>query len=512
MGFVGAAMTACVLFIAWKLLYACLLAPIKAHRKLRSSGFRGPKPSFPLGNLKAMKTRREIASSAGMSPLSHDIHASSLPYFADWQRSHGKVFVYWMGTEPFLYVSEPEFIKQMSGVVLAKNWGKPAAFRTDLIPMFGCFGLNMIEGKDWIRHRHIITPAFSPHNLKAMKSLMVESTTAMVDRWTAILDGSATLELDMEKEITALAGEIIAKTSFGMNNGDTGKTLLEKLRAMQISLFKHTRYVGVPFGQFLTLKQTLEAKRLGEEIDSLFLSIITARRKVIGIESQCDLLGLLLEGGNTDGKFVKELTTRELIDECKTFFFGGHETVALAMTWTLLLLAMHPSWQDELREEVGEVVGDGALDFAMLARLKKMGWVMNEVLRLYPSSPNAQRQARGDIQMGDKVIPSGTNIWIDIVGMHHDRDFWETNVNEFKPERFSEDLYGKCKHKMGYLPFGFGGRMCIGRNYAVMEYKIVLASIISRFSFSLSPSYIHSPTYFFTFRPRFGVPLIIKPL
>lgn len=202
-----------------------------------------------------------------------------------------------------------------------------------------------------------------------MASSMVESTTKMISQWTTLLANSSSLELDMEREVTTLAGEIIARTNFGID-GELGHILLEKLRSMQVTLFKHTRYVGVPFGQYLSLGQTLEARRLGQEIDGILLSIINARKKLIGVEPQHDLLGLLLEGDNqVDGK----LTTRELIDECKTFFFGGHETIALAMTWTLMLLALHPKWQDVLREEIKEVIGEkDSIDFTMLAGLKKV--------------------------------------------------------------------------------------------------------------------------------------------
>lgn len=137
---------------------------------------------------------------------------------------------------------------------------------------------------------------------------------------------------------------------------------------------------------------------------------------------------------------------------------------------------------------------------------------MNEVLRLYSPAPNSQRQTRGDMQVGDKTIPDGTNIWIDVVGMHHDPELWGDDVFDFKPERFKDDLYGGCNHKMGFLPFGFGGRMCVGRNLSMMEYKIVLTLILSKFSFSLSPSYRHSPVIMLSLRPTYGLPLIFQPL
>ena len=76
------------------------------------------------------------------------------------------MFVYWLGTEPFLYIGDPGFLKQVSnGVVMSKAWGKPTVFKRDRDPMFGK-GLVMVEGDDWVRHRRIITPAFSSGNLK----------------------------------------------------------------------------------------------------------------------------------------------------------------------------------------------------------------------------------------------------------------------------------------------------------------------------------------------------------
>jgi cytochrome P450 len=77
----------------------------------------------------------------------------------------GKVFIYWLGTEPFLYIADPEFLRKMSTEVIAKRWGKPNVFRNDREPMFGK-GLVMAEGNEWIHHRHVIAPTFAPLKLK----------------------------------------------------------------------------------------------------------------------------------------------------------------------------------------------------------------------------------------------------------------------------------------------------------------------------------------------------------
>ncbi|AES76179.2 cytochrome P450 family 72 protein [Medicago truncatula] len=503
--FVTMLATLCLLLLLI-LTFSWWVFPILKHKKLKSCGLGGgPTPRFPLGNIDEMKIKDNVA----YSYLSHDIHANVLPYFSSWQKLHGKVFIYWLGTEPFLYIAGAEFLKKMSTDVMAKRWGKPNVFRNDRDPMFGN-GLVMVEGNDWVRHRNIVAPSFNPLNLKAMARTMIVSTNQMIDRWTSQIK-LGKHEIDIEKEIIATAGEIIAKTSFGME-GENAREVLHKLRALQMTLFKTNRHVGVPFGKYFNVKKNLVAKKLGKEIDKILLSIVEARKKSLKNNSKQDLLSFLVKENSDVSQSAKTLTTREVVDECKTFFFGGHETTALAITWTLLLLATHEDWQNQLREEIKEVVGNNEFDITMLAGLKKMKWVMNEVLRLYPPSPNVQRQTREDIKVDNVTVPNGTNMWIDVVAMHHDPELWGDDVNEFKPERFVDDVNGGCKHKMGYLPFGFGGRMCVGRNLTFMEYKIVLTMLLSNFTFKVSPGYHHSPAIMLSLRPAHGLPLIVQPL
>lgn len=198
-----------------------------------------------------------------------------------------------------------------------------------------------------------------------MASLMADSATHMLDRWATLID-SGNAEIDVESEIINTAGEIIAKTTFGISY-EEGEKVFKKLRNMQVTLFKSTRYVGVPYGnQIMCLKETLKANNLGKEIDSLLISIIEERKKTSIDRTEHDLLSLLLAGNG------RMLSTREMVDECKTFFFGGHETTALALAWTLLLLAQHPEWQTQLREEIKQVMGDGEIDVTKLVGLRKV--------------------------------------------------------------------------------------------------------------------------------------------
>ncbi|MED6121164.1 hypothetical protein PIB30_027648 [Stylosanthes scabra] len=399
----------------------------------------------------------------------------------------------------------------MSRYVAAKAWGKPNVFRKDRYSMFG-EGLVMTESDQWVLHRHVIAPAFNPLKLKGMGNMMVESTKKMIERWNYQIN-YGNHEIDVEREIMETAGEIIAKASFGMEDDENGKIVFRKLKELQMVLFKSHRFVGVPFGNFFAIKKTLEAKKIGQEVDKLLISIINDRMMKSGKSHQEDLLGHLLQENN-NGEEKGKFSMRGLVDECKTFFFGGYETTSLSITWSLLLLAMHEDWQNQLRDEIKQVMGNGDfdVDVNMLNSLKKMKWVMNEAVRLYPPSPNVQRQAKEDIRVDNFTVPKGTNIWIDLIAMHRDAALWGTDANEFKPERFKEDANGGCNHQMGYLPFGFGGRMCVGRNLSFMEYKIVLTLLLSRFRFKVSSCYQHSPAIMLSLRPTHGLPLIVQPL
>jgi cytochrome P450 len=127
--------------------------------------------------------------------------------------------------------------------------------------------------------------------------------------------------------------------------------------------------------------------------------------------------------------------------------------------------------------------------------------VIHESLRLYPPVPVVSREAFEDMKLGDIQVPKGVNVWILLVTLHEDPDIWGPDANEFNP---------KLPHV--YMPFGVGQRTCLGQNFAMAELKIILAQIVSNFSFSLSPKYRHSPTMRMVIEPEHGVNLLIKRL
>ena len=136
--------------------------------------------------------------------------------------------------------------------------------------------------------------------------------------------------------------------------------------------------------------------------------------------------------------------------------------------------------------------------------------IINETLRLYPPAIVIIRYALMDMQLGDMFIPKDASVWIPVLALHLDKELWGEDAHEFKPQRFEQGVAHACKHPLAYIPFAFGPRNCIGQGFALMETKIVLAMILQRFSFTLSPTYRHAPVTLLTLRPKYGAQLILQ--
>ena len=138
--------------------------------------------------------------------------------------------------------------------------------------------------------------------------------------------------------------------------------------------------------------------------------------------------------------------------------------------------------------------------------------VLLEASRLYPPFVYIQRRAAMDVVLGGIKVPRGTVVSIPIAMLHRDREVWGPDADEFRPGRFANGVAGACKPAHMYTPFGLGPRTCIGQNLAMVELKLVLARLLSRFAFSPSPRYRHAPVFRLTIEPEFGMPMVVTKL
>lgn len=135
-----------------------------------------------------------------------------------------------------------------------------------------------------------------------------------------------------------------------------------------------------------------------------------------------------------------------------------------------------------------------------------------ETLRLYGPVAFLQRRAASDTVLADIKVPKGTVITIPVVMLHRDREVWGPDADEFNPARFENGVSRAAKHPNALLAFSYGPRICSGQNFAMIETQTVMAMVLRRFSFSLSPKYVHKPTNVVTLMPKYGLPLIVRNL
>ncbi|XP_059069053.1 cytochrome P450 CYP72A616-like isoform X3 [Cryptomeria japonica] len=331
--------------------------------------------------------------------------------------------------------------------------------------------------------------------LKGMIPTIVKSSADMLDEWSKLVLSGAS-EIDVQKEFRELTADIISRTAFGSNFTE-GKEIFDMQAKQMILTAESFSTVYIPGFRFLPTTKNRQRWNLEKNIRRCLKQVIDARKKTAGMEKPgsygADLLGFIMskskEQAGVNAKSKASLSTEEIIDECKTFYFGGHETTSVLLTWTIILLGIHQDWQERGRREVGMII--------------------NETLRLYPPADGVLRQACAPTKLGRISIPAGTQLELPILAIHHDPALWGNDANDFNPGRFSEGIAKAAKHPMAFMPFGAGPTICVGQNFALSEAKMVLAMILQKFSFVTSPSYTHAPFLLFTLRPQYGAQVIL---
>jgi cytochrome P450 len=233
--------------------------------------------------------------------------------------------------------------------------------------------------------------------------------------------------------------------------------------------------------------------------------IIAGRRATSA--ARRDLLDLLLAVSDTETG--RRMSDSDLVNNLLTFIAAGHETTAVALTWTLWLLAKDEAVQQRLVEEVSAVMGSGAIEAAHIEELAFHRQVIEEAMRLYPPVPALARQAKAETTLGEHHVKSSTQIAIPIFALHRHVRLWE-NPNAFDPDRFAPDQV-KARPRYAHLPFGAGPRVCIGASFAMIEAVTILAALVRAFRFQRVPGHKPKPIARVSLRPQGGMPLLIEP-
>jgi len=396
------------------------------------------------------------------------------------------------------FVADPACIEE----ILVK---KAESFRKDrtsrLLSRVVGNGLLVNEGESWRRQRRLIQPAFHHRQLQSYATVMTAAIERAAGTWQP---GQVR---NVHEDMMAVTLNIVAETLFGADvsadAGHIGRIISELMEEFGRILGLAARFQPPAWVPTPTNRRFRESRR---KVDQVILGIIDARRRKQSRqpegESGDDLLSLLIRARDEDGS---SMTDAQVRDEAVTLFLAGHETTALALTYSLYLLATHPKCQDRLADELGQVLGGRAPGLADLESLKYTDAVVLEAMRLYPPAWVMARQALTDVEIGGFHFRKGAEFVISPWVLHRDpRNFDAPEA--FQPERWQGDLAQRLS-RFAYFPFGGGPRVCIGNRFAMMEAKLVLATAIQRFRFEVTPQTELTLLPSVTLRPRHGLRL-----
>jgi cytochrome P450 len=234
-------------------------------------------------------------------------------------------------------------------------------------------------------------------------------------------------------------------------------------------------------------------------VDAAIYGMIAQRRREKSDRS--DLLDLLLNAHDEDGHGLSDELIR---DELMTIFIAGHETVALALTWTLYRLSKHAPIRRRVQREVDEVLQGRVPTLTDLPALIYSLQVFKESLRFYPPGHVMIRMSTRNTELGGYKVPKRAFVLIDEYAMHHRPDYFK-DPHIFDPARFTPENEAELP-RFAYLPFGTGPRVCIGQHFALMEAQLVLAILNQRAEFQLEQVRTVRPKAELTLHTDRGIP------
>jgi cytochrome P450 len=441
--------------------------------------------------------RSKASAKLPPGPKGRHLLGSAIELSRDWlgfltrcAREYGDVVFFRFFRTPICLVNHPDLIES----VLVKNHAnfvKSKDYRV-LRNALGD-GLLTSEGEYWLRQRRLMQPAFHRERIAAYAAVMTAYTERMLAGWK---DGD---ERDLHHDMMQLTLEIVAKALFDADVSRDAKDIGAALTVL-VEQFLHQANLAFILPEKLAVPATRKLRRAVRRLDEIVYAMIRDRR-ASGAQPG-DMLDLLLHAEDEEGN---RMSDRQLRDEVTTLFLAGHETTALALSWTWMLLAQHPEIATRLGEELDRALAGRAPTTEDIPRLAYAEMVIKESMRLYPPAWGIGRQAVAPFELGGYELPAGTNVFICQWIVQRDPKFFP-DPECFDPERWRDDPQRTgALPRFAYFPFGGGPRVCIGASFAMMEAVLLLSTIAQKFRMTLVPGRPIELLPSITLRPKHGV-------
>jgi cytochrome P450 len=361
-------------------------------------------------------------------------------------------------------------------------------------------GVLHTEGETHHRQRRLFLPFFHGNHVTAYTDLITGKAHDLVEQWQ---DGTT---VDVEHEMAHLTLSVIWRLLFGQDVDSESDTIREAIAVGQALIkLQYDSLLASVTPLWVPTRLHRRFTRGHRSMEAMIRRMIDKRRTAS--HPNDDILALLLAARDADGR---PLSDDEIRDELMTFLLAGHETTANALTWTWFLLSQFRSVRERLARELKEVLGDRLPTAADVPRLRYTKMVWDESLRLYPPAWSLHtRVAHAEDRLpSGAVLPPRAWVFISPWTLHRNAR-WFPDPNRFDPDRFSEET-NRTRPPFSYLPFGAGGRRCLGESFAELEGLLILATIASKVRLRLVDGQTIHPDPVMTLRPNVPVRMTVQ--
>lgn len=428
-----------------------------------------------------------IGNALGFQRADDPIH-----YLNSVVREHGDVAkLEVFGREMYL-TRDPEHGKQILIEDNDDTWQKSSVQRSQFEVFMGRDVLTS-EGDRWKHQRKLLDPLLRRDHLESFTDEMAN----YAQRKMGSLDEGEVF--DVNNIMTALAVEIACKALFNWDAGEYAEKVGKDFQLVTNHLFKGTLGVSPP--NWVPTPQNLRFKRAIDTLNTVSDQIIKDR-----VNADDDVDCLITRTYRMDDQVERELTHDVLRKKVLNMIFGGHETTAQGLTWTWYLLARNPQVKRKLHEELEEKLGGEKPTAEDLPRLEYLEAILKESWRMYPPSYGTMREPTEDTTLNGYHIPEGSTLVVLTWGIHRNPDLWDDPFS-FDPERWLGDS-PPTDHQFAYAPFSGGPRRCAGEQFAMVESKMVLATIAQEYDLELATEPPIDINVSLTTQPKNGIDMI----
>jgi len=441
-------------------------------------------------------TARRRGLPPGPQPLPVVGHAfqfrrDPLAFVQGLQRSYGGMATFYMGKMPMVLLARPEYARYVL-VDHARNFTS-REFAFGLRGILGD-GLLTSDGDFHRQQRRLVQPAFHKKRVEGYAQVMVAHTQQTLDEW------QVGQRLDIAAAMQDLTLRIVAKALFDVDlkidSRGLGQAFNDVINnPVQMPFSWRSIPLNLPFMPY--------AKHMaGRATLDTYIYGLIAKRRATGRDTG-DVISMLL-AAQDDGVTMTDTQVR---DQTLTLMAAGHETTANLLAWTFYLLSSHAEARATLLAELHSMLKGRAPTVDDLPNLPYLDWVVSESMRMYPPAWTVGRRAIAPFELGGYSFPAGQMVMVNQWVLHHLPEVWG-DPYAFRPERW-EPSQARAIPPGAYFPFGAGPRMCIGMPFAQLEARLLLATILQRFTPELVPGWPVVPRPRITLRPKFGIQMTL---